>query len=251
MNLGKQEKEYGSIFDLRGKWYHQSMMKIPDARDEEFKLLLKGISLKPVEAVLDFPSGGGYLKHYLPKSIKTYELETSKAFARISRCKISDWSSIPFSNEKFNAIFCCASLHHVSKANRKNFLSEAYRILKPGGILCIADIDKNEPVALFLNGFVNRYNSMGHDGDFLYSKSASEFAGKKFKVIRNELCRYHWYLHKNILASLSFIKLMFGIDKVDYKSLETYLEKNLNLIRNENKRWIINWSLRYIFLQKP
>jgi len=160
MNLDKKEKDYSSIFNQRGKWYHQSMMKIPDARDNEFKLLLKGLLLEPKDVVLDFPSGGGYLKKYLPKGIETIELEVSKAFAKINNCKISDWSNLPYPNEKFNAVFCCASLHHVSRADRRKFFAETYRVLIPGGILCIADIDKNEPVALFLNNFVDRHNSM-------------------------------------------------------------------------------------------
>ncbi|RPI72121.1 MAG: class I SAM-dependent methyltransferase, partial [Ignavibacteriales bacterium] len=242
MNLSKEDREYSTIFDQRGRWYHQAMMKIPDSRDNEFKLMFKGISFKSGDTVLDFPSGGGYLKHYLHENIKVHELEASEAFAKINNCEISSWSNIPFPDKKFDYIFCCASLHHVGKENRRNFFSEAFRLLKPCGILCLADIDKNEPVALFLNEYVHKNNSIGHEGIFLTSKSASQFADKKFKVFRNELCRYKWYLHKNIFSSLDFLKLMFGMDKAKYKEMKQFLKEQLNLCKDEDDRWTIDWS---------
>ena len=245
-----KEDDYKSIFDQRGIWYHRAMMQIPDVRDKEFQNLFEGLSFNTNDLVLDFPSGGGYLKKYLPAGVKVIELESSASFAKISKCELSDWDHLPYPDKTFNTIFCCAALHHVKTELRYQFLGEANRILLPGGILCIADADANEPVTKFLNGYVDQNNSMGHKGDFLNSDSAAEFAGKLFKVVRNEICRYKWILDSSIDSSSQFLKLMFGLDKADLKELGNYLKNYLNLQKEDNDRWTIDWSLRYIHLKK-
>lgn len=46
----------------------------------------------------------------------------------------ADALSLPFEDNSFDTVFSIAVLHHIpSKENRKRFISEAYRVLKPGG----------------------------------------------------------------------------------------------------------------------
>lgn len=241
---------YQYIFDQRGKWYHQAMELIPDVRIKEFQLLFEGISFKPGIQVLDFPSGGGYLKKYLPDYVNVNELEVSESFAKIHNISLGKWDSLPFPDKSIDNIFCCAALHHVSNESREKYFEDSYRILTEDGILSLADADINEPVAFFLNNFVNENNSMGHHGDFLTEKSAEKFAKNNFEIIRNEVCRYNWYLTGEIPGSLKFFKLMFGLDKCDDKELLNEISGKFNLRKNENNRYIIDWSLRYIMLKK-
>jgi len=47
----------------------------------------------------------------------------------------ADALSLPLEDNSFDKVFSVAVLHHVpSKENRMQFISEAYRVLKPGGV---------------------------------------------------------------------------------------------------------------------
>lgn len=249
MNIPDKDS-YASIFDQRGKWYHQAMEQIPDSRKIEFQLLFDKIALHPGNKVLDFPSGGGYLGGFLPEGVKLFELEVSKSFAKVHGITIGSWDHLPFDTNFFNVVFCCAAFHHVSPDMRKKYLTEAYRVLQTGGCLSIADANEKSPISEFLNGYVNENNSMGHNGDFLDESSAQQFAGSDFTVLQNNICNYNWYFTKEKSSSLQFIKLMFGLDKATDEDLFDYLTKNLNLRINNDGRYIIDWSLRYIVLKK-
>lgn len=249
MNI-PDNNSYASIFDQRGQWYHQAMELIPDSRKVEFQLLYDKILLNPDDKILDFPSGGGYLGDFLPENIKLFELEISKSFAKVHGISLGSWDHLPFENNFFNVIFCCAAFHHVSTEMRQKYLAECYRVLLPGGFLSIADADVNENVSKFLNGYVNENNSMRHHGDFLDENSAQNFAGSAFEIIQNNIYHYNWYLTTEKSSSLKYIKLIFGLDKPDDEDLEKYLKKNLNLRINNDDRYTIDWSLRYIVLKK-
>ncbi len=212
MNI-PDKNSYESIFDQRGQWYHQAMELIPDSRKDEFRFLYDKIKLKPGDKILDFPSGGGYLADFLPKYVKLFELEVSKSFAKAHDISIGSWDHLPFEDNFFNTIFCCAAFHHVSNEMRQKYLSESYRVLRPGGFLSIADADINGYVSKFLNGYVNENNSMGHHGDFIDESSAQKFAGSVFKIIQNNIYNYNWYLTKERSSSLKYIRLIFGLDK--------------------------------------
>lgn len=74
---------------------------------------------------------------------------------------------IPLKSQSVNKILCLASLHHLNNEERINTYNEFYRILKPNGKLIIADVIKNSNQSIWLNNFVNNYNSNGHNGIFL------------------------------------------------------------------------------------
>lgn len=249
MNI-PDKNSYQFVFDQRGKWYHQAMEQIPDVRKREFKLLFDKIGINTHDKILDFPSGGGYLKNFLPNNVDLTELEVSESFAKIHNIPLGSWDYLPFQGNSFNLIFCCAALHHVNNEIRQKYFSESYRILVQGGLLSLADADANGNVAPFLNGYVNENNSSGHHGDFLDERSAQNFAGNLFEVVRNEICKYNWFLTTEKSSSLKFIKLMFGLDKANEEDLFEQLSKQLNLRKNKDDRYIIDWSLRYIILKK-
>jgi ubiquinone/menaquinone biosynthesis C-methylase UbiE len=51
------------------------------------------------------------------------------------RLVLGDARESAFADGAFDAIWACASLLHVPKPDVSNALAEAYRILKPGGVL--------------------------------------------------------------------------------------------------------------------
>lgn len=54
----------------------------------------------------------------------------------------SDYCDTPLADEQFDVVWSCESLCHA--ANKEDFYKEAYRILKPGGRLVIADYHRLE-----------------------------------------------------------------------------------------------------------
>lgn len=52
----------------------------------------------------------------------------------------ADALALPFEENSFDAVFSIAVLHHIpSRENRMQFVSEAYRVLKPGGV-CVLTV---------------------------------------------------------------------------------------------------------------
>ena len=72
---------YKDIFNKRGKAYHEAMALAPDARKQEFDLILEQAQIKEGQTICDMPSGGGYLQYYLPEfDIDLISVESSREF---------------------------------------------------------------------------------------------------------------------------------------------------------------------------
>ena len=64
----------------------------------------------------------------------------------------------------------------------------------------------------FLNGFVDQYNRMGHDGRFVDDAFRADVTAAGFHVETDKLCRYTWDFSGED-EMVEFIRLMFWLDK--------------------------------------
>lgn len=251
MNLYESKNlKYSDIFNKRGLEYHKAMVMLPNSRDNEFLNITKQVKFSLDMIVVDVPSGGNYLKNFLPKSINYIPLETSSSFADINNTKICDWSQLPFENSSIDVIIVCAAFHHVSNEDRLKFKEEAIRVLKSNGKLVIADVQKGSKIDNFLNGFVNEQNSMGHNGEFLETNFCIEYETKKLIAEKDVVIDFPWVLSSETEESMKYVQLLFGLDKANTEQIEKYLTKNLNLTKNNNNKLQIDWQLRYVTFQK-
>ena len=97
---------------------------------------------------------------------------------------------IPVKAGSVDTVISLAALHHVDE--KKRFFSDAYRILRRGGPLTIADVRTQSAVSGFLDGFVNEHNTMGHRGNYIHAKTHKELAQSGFMIMESSVIPFHW-----------------------------------------------------------
>lgn len=240
---------YEQIFRQRADAYQQAMELFPRARDREFELAVAAASIAPADIVCDAPAGGGYLRRYLPGVIAQYlAVETAPDF--IGHCPLeekdrvieSPLHRIDLQDGSVDVCINLAGSHHLE--DKSAFFREAARILKTGGRLMLADVERGSDVDRFLNGFVDANNSMGHSGVFLSGRTADKIAACGFDIRSDAVRSFPWTFPDKDAMGL-FCKLLFGMDKATPQSVVSGIEEILGVHAGPGP---VNmaWSLRYI-----
>jgi ubiquinone/menaquinone biosynthesis C-methylase UbiE len=114
--------------------------------------LVARLALTATSRVLEVGTGSGFYSVEVARSVSGGRLELSdlqpemlkKAQKRLEAnglpnvgYTLADAGRLPFKEDAFDALFLVTVLGEV--ANRKAFLSEAHRVLKPGGVLSISE----------------------------------------------------------------------------------------------------------------
>ncbi|MHA1581793.1 MAG: class I SAM-dependent methyltransferase [Candidatus Baldrarchaeia archaeon] len=139
------------------------MIKTFGSFEEEIKREFLAFSeIKEGQVVLDVDIGSGFAAALLAKAVGTngcvYSIDPSenaldKAFSRLKEEKLDKIvvlkkarvEELPFKDNFFDRVSSIMSFHHFSDPVRS--LKEMYRVLKPGGILVIADWTRETTVA--------------------------------------------------------------------------------------------------------
>lgn len=244
---------YRDIFKKRGYLYHQAMTMCPSARAEESFHLIRMADMKDGDIVCDIPSGGGYLRNFVDRTASLFHVETSEVFAGLCRDNGTDHmllgtlDNIPISTGSVDKIISLAALHHVEAKER--FFSEAYRMLRKGGTLTIADVQAGSAVSEFLDGFVNEHNAMGHKGDYINAETQEEIERCGFTVKESSLIPFHWQFDSP-QAMGRFCRMLFGIDKADSAQVVEGIQKHVGYYVDSNG-CRMNWKLLFITAKKP
>ena len=143
-------------------------------------------------------------------------LETSETFYRLCKSRgqcravLTQLERIELPDASVDCVISLAGLHHLP--DRGAFFREAHRILRRGGTLCVADVAQDTPAARFLNVFVDRCSSMGHEGDFFSASAATELHAAGFHRVSREYRGYHWTF-RTVDEMVRFVALLFGLDR--------------------------------------
>lgn len=235
--------DYRDIFNQRANLYHEAMILYPQARDEEFKLLLEILNVKNGETILDIPSGSGYLRNKLPKDVNLFSIDPSSGFCNFgvdNKVINSPILDTPFEDEFFDKIFSLSGLHHLE--NKDLFFKEVYRILKTNGILAIADVAVGTQTALFLNEFIDSVNTQGHKGLFLDKATIKGLENQGF-IVSSNIKKFKWNFSDSD-SMANFCTLLFGAN-CNKNSMKESLEKYLNVKQSKNGI-SLDWELLYI-----
>lgn len=247
-------RSYKDIFNKRADAYHQAMLNWPEARNEEFLAALKGLKMTPGMQVVDIPSGGGYLAHYLPDDVQLTHLETSELFRELgysgSRfplhlCSID---ALPLENASTDIAISLAGLHHTE--DNKPLFSELFRILRKGGTCMLADAGEDSPTAQFLDGWLSDHNSMGHEGWYFNRATEQSLRDAGFVDVRRETRRYHW-IYSDEAEAGKYCKLMFGVDLATAEEVTQALKSHLGFETLSDGQTGLCWELDFITATKP
>jgi SAM-dependent methyltransferase len=242
-------ESYKDIFNQRGAAYHQAMMRYPLARIEEFQQIIKLAELQDGHMIFDIPSGGCYINNFIDRTVKIISVETSKEFIKDVQSPENNTvlvcdsiADIPLLQESADRIISLAGLHHVS--DKPAFYQEVYRLLKKGGLFCIADAFQDAKVAQFLDIFVDQNNSMGHQGEYLNAQTLQELAAANFQVVYNSSIQYSWRFDSP-QEMAEYCQLLFGIDRADppqiIAGIDTYLGYQM-----QGEKCYMNWELHFL-----
>ncbi|MDR0922611.1 MAG: methyltransferase domain-containing protein [Lactobacillales bacterium] len=133
------------------------------------KTIVEELNLTPSEVVLDVGCANGKLLSMLseknPKFIGA-GIDLSDEMIKMAESRYPEFSFVqgnaehlPFDSGTFDQIICSASFHHFP--HPEEFLKEAYRVLKPGGKLLIAEIHIPSLVLPFYNFYIDKFNKEG------------------------------------------------------------------------------------------
>lgn len=245
---------YQEIFRKRADIYHQAMMEFPSVRRQEFEQAVRFLDIAPGDLVCDVPSGGGYLAPYVQtEDVSFIFLETSAEFA--SHCPVGPncsvmecvLESLPLDDGSVDRLLSLAAVHHVP--DKAALYREFCRVLKSSAKLVIVDVEVGTNTANFLNGFVDRFNSMGHRGMFLDAGGIEQVAQCGFDLVGIARPEITWSF-ESTAAMTGFFRKLFGLDKATDADILAGVAEHFPRKR-QNGRVEIDWQLVYVSAQKP
>ena len=229
---------YKEQFSKRCESYFSAMSKYPNAMAQEFQVAVNALDLQGHETVVNIPAGCVNLDLFFPPTVHYKPFEIDEHFARRVHQEVCSLYKIPCETNSVDRVITVAGLHHFSEQERRQFYEEIKRILKPGGVFIIADVQQGSLQDVWLNDFVNTYNSLGHKGLFWSEADGHLLEETGFSV---HMCEksYAWTF-TNRAAMVDFSKDLFYLDLATEEQIDRALTEVLQATETE-----IPWKLLY------
>lgn len=254
--MRKDSKKAPDRFDERASKYSRARIGLynkatsflPHAREKERQLVIDQLRLLPGLAVCDVGAGGGYLSEGIERATdgkcRIVCIENSRHFldsipGRFEKHLFS-LNDIHLPDRSLDRIASLAGLHHLER--KQDFFREAYRLLEEGGRLVVADVLAHTPPAEFLNGPVDRFTDIGHDGMFFERGELTDLClDSGFTTVGEMYCQYTWDFpdHKSMRH---YCSALFRMTKATLDEVDSAIRDHLEIIRTSRGVHLV-WSL--------
>lgn len=158
------------------RWYDPIMRRLfPEAALKT--ALIAQARIQPSQDALDVGCGTGTLTLLIKQTqpdATVYGLDMDPQALDIARRKAEQAGEtiilqqgtatcLPYPDESFDHVFASLMLHHLTRQDKQQALREAFRVLKPGGELHVADFGKPHDLVMWLISLVMRWAEEVHD----------------------------------------------------------------------------------------
>lgn len=158
------------------RWY-DPMMRIFFSEEALKTALMAQAHIQPGQKVLDMGCGTGTLTLRIkqsPPDATVYGLDVDPQVLDITRKKAEQAGEViflqqgaatglPYLDESFDRVFASLLLHHLPRQEKQQALREAFRVLKPGGELHVADFGKPHGLMMWLISLLVRWFEEARD----------------------------------------------------------------------------------------
>lgn len=223
MNKRNLAMHYG-FWDKDTKNLHEALIN-------ENKAVAEALDIQKDDIILDAGCGVGGTAIWIAENygvkvtgigIVKKQNELAKKYAKerglesLVNFQIKDFCDTGLASESFDKIYAIESVCHAK--NKDDFIKEAFRLLKPGGMLCVCDY------------FLNRLNNM--EDKYHYEMFCEGWAMPGLAQRED----FENYLIKNNYESVTFIDNTDKTLKSSYRMYKMskrwlYIDKFLNLVR--------------------
>jgi SAM-dependent methyltransferase len=124
--------------------------------------------------ILDLGAGESIYTPYLGTDVVSLDIDFANLKKNPGNKVLAKAEKLPFTEDSFNCVWSCAVLEHV----KTNYIPEAIRVTKPGGVIFILTPNKHSPYDPLkrLLGYGDWWSNEGHVR--LYSVSDLKLFGK-------------------------------------------------------------------------
>ncbi len=114
------------------------------------RLALMGLEIDPDAKILDLCCGSGQVTKILLEhssdvtGLDISPLSLSRARRNVPQAKYVEAlaEDLPFADARFDLIHTSAAMHEMTRSQLQQIFSQAYRVLKPGGIFTLVDFHR-------------------------------------------------------------------------------------------------------------
>lgn len=216
----------------------------PKVRLSEFESLVEYAQINQALNILEVPSEGKVLEQLYPAAhIDRADFLKIKASEYADKVLVTDWSLTNINNGCYDAVLSLAPIHHANSVEKTQYVSGAYKALKPNGVLAFGEVEAGSSLHRFLDEFIHKYSYSGHVGQYPTTDFSSVIEGAGFDHVSSDNKLSYWcfesadFLHR-YMTQLFALKPMTKAFILD--SVHAYLG-----ISEINGQLSINWPLRF------
>ncbi len=240
---------YSEQFTNRIEGYMYASSKYENVLENENKTAVSILNPTKGDKILHIAASGVNIKKYINlEDIELTEVDQNEEFAHAGDVDYIDITEMPYDDNTFDKVIVIANFHHSNNTERELIYKEIFRVLKPDGKFILGDVMKYSLQDFFLNGFVNKYNPNGHNGQFFDYYDIELFRKTGFRI-KIENASYTWnFESKDELEDFAYN--FFYLINLEKNKIYNEIKKYLIVNQTDEGKITWNWRLMYFIATK-